>query len=349
MTQDASNDFKDIQLNCLITSDSFRSLILGTFNSSLRKVTIKTFNLDSKDFKIVKHDIISSVDAARTVMEHKNTADHFNSPFLPNLLGSFGERSSFHLFFETAVVTTLESWAQSHHSNKESLIEWLPYVASSVVSAIESLHRAGVIYRSVQPECIHLDAVGKVILFDYGVSKVGCVGGKTFTLCGAHDYLSPEQLTQRGHNEAVDFWQLGLFLFELLAGENPFSAENSNELVVMQKITQFGQLSFSQLTFPSFFPPLLMKLVNSLVVPRPEERLGIVDGGIESMKLHEYFAHTSWNDLPQLPSPLSSYSEEILKGNLVEGIPSEITERWIGSDDQSQTTTWLEEILIELG
>jgi serine/threonine protein kinase len=333
----------------LVTSDPFGSLTLGTFNSSLPNVIIKTFLLDSKDFEVIKHDIVTSVDAARTVMEHKNS-DHFDS-FLPKLLASFGEQSSFHLIFDASVVSTLESWSQYHHStspsSNETLIQCLPYVASCVASAIESLHLAGVIYRSVQPECVHMDALGRVVLLDYGVSKVGCVGGKTFTLCGAHDYLAPEQLTQRGHNEAVDYWQLGLFLFELVAGENPFSAENSNELVVMRKITQFGQLSFSQLTFPEFFPPLLVKLINSLVVPRPEERLEVMEGGAGSVKLHGYFADTLWDDLPRLPSPLFSYAQEIQQEILSEGIPLEIIEKW-NDKDQSQSAAWVEEISREL-
>jgi serine/threonine protein kinase len=352
---DAPSELKDIRLNGLVAADPFGSLTLGTFNSPLPNVTVKTFYLDSRDFKTVKHDIVTSVDAARTVMEHRTATDAYESSFLPKLLASFGERSSFHLIFAASVVCSLESWAQSQHStpsplHKESLTQGLPYVTSCVVSAIESLHLAGVIYRSVQPECVHLDALGRVVLLDYGVSKVGCVGGKTFTLCGAHDYLSPEQLAQGGHNEAVDFWQLGLFLFELLAGENPFSAENSNELAVMRKITQFGQLSFSQLTFPEFFPPPLVKLINSLVVPRPEERLGVAEGGLECLKLHEYFAKTPWGDLPRLASPLSAYCEELQRESLSadEGIPAEIVEKWNGSDQSQPSAAWLEEILSEL-
>jgi protein kinase A len=121
------------------------------------------------------------------------------------------------------------------------------------------------------------------------VSKVGCVGWKTFTLCGVPDYLAPEQLSQRGHNEAVDYWELGLLLYELLARENPFSATNPNELAVMHKITQFGQISFSQLQFPESFPHRLIQLINRLVVPIPEQRLGVMDGGSELLMRQEYF------------------------------------------------------------
>jgi serine/threonine protein kinase len=220
-----------------------------------------------------------------------------------------------------------------------------------VVSALEGLHAAGIIYRSVQPEGIHIDAMGRIVLVDYAVSKVGCVGWKTFTLCGVPDYLAPEQLSQRGHNEAVDYWELGLLLYELLARENPFSATNPNELAVMHKITQFGQISFSQLQFPESFPHRLIQLINRLVVPIPEQRLGVMDGGSELLMRQEYFHEIVWSELAQRPSPLREYAEEMRVENLAEGLSSDITEKWQaaeGSSSRIRSATWMEELLREL-
>jgi hypothetical protein len=363
--QDAPKEFKDVQLDCFITADSFGSLALGTFGSSAPNVSVKTFLLDSKDFESVKHDIVTATEAARTLNQwlltetsnqtaDQTTAIQLASTFLPKLLTSFCEPSCFHLVFDTPVISTLEAWSQYQHSTstgKDELLQSLPYVGSCVVSALEGLHAAGIIYRSVQPEGIHIDAMGRIVLVDYAVSKVGCVGWKTFTLCGVPDYLAPEQLSQRGHNEAVDYWELGLLLYELLARENPFSATNPNELAVMHKITQFGQISFSQLQFPESFPHRLIQLINRLVVPIPEQRLGVMDGGSELLMRQEYFHEIVWSELAQRPSPLREYAEEMRVENLAEGLSSDITEKWQaaeGSSSRIRSATWMEELLREL-
>lgn len=345
--------FEEIQLACFVTTDVFGSLGCGMFNSSIPNVSIKTYILDSKDFESVKDDIMTAVEGARAMGDFiENNGSNCYS--LPLLLASFCEQNSFHMVFNDTVVSNLEAWSQylsSTPTGKSDLVKGLQFVAACVVSAIDAFHRAGIIYRSVQPECIHINDSGKVILFDYGVSKVGCVGGKTYTLCGVPDYLAPEQLTQRGHNEAVDFWQLGVLLYELLALENPFSSGKSNDLGIMLKIAQYGKSSFSELPFPEIFPPALIALINSLVVPKSDQRLGMLAGGIDLIRSHGYFEGISWSSLQEVTSPLADYAKDIHAENLREGIPTGITEKWNLSDPSSsrvRSASWMEDLLDDL-
>lgn len=90
------------------------------------------------------------------------------------------------------------------------------FYAANLVLAIEYLHARDVVYRDLKPENILLGADGYVKLADFGFAKQ--VKDRTYTVCGTPEYLAPEIITASGHGKAVDWWALGVLLFELLAG-----------------------------------------------------------------------------------------------------------------------------------
>ncbi len=142
----------------------------------------------------------------------------------------------------------------------------------------------GIIYRAVQPDAVFITASGKIMLLDYRVSKIGGVGGRSFTICGVSDYLSPEQISQVGHGAAVDFWSLGVLLHELTLGSHPFSMPG--EVATYSKIASYGTNTFPDLPFPDSFPMKTRALINKLIVATPEARLGAGYGGFSGLKKH---------------------------------------------------------------
>eukprot|EP01036_Dinobryon_divergens_P032547 gene32547-42160_t len=168
-------------------------------------------------------------------------------------------------------------------------LDMIWYSMVCLVSALETLHESLVVYRAVQPESINVDSAGRLVLADYRVCKIGLSGGeRTFTVCGAADYLSPEQVSQVGHGYPVDLWGVGVLLYEMAVGSHPFSS--NSEVATYTRISSFGSKSFSVLKFSESCPTDVKSLINQLLMPTPEARIGSGPRGFAALKRHPFFS-----------------------------------------------------------
>lgn len=97
------------------------------------------------------------------------------------------------------------------------------FYTAEIVMAVEHLHKCGIVFRDLKPENILLEEDGHLKLTDFGLAKENVnsnAGCQTF--CGTPEYLAPEVLVQQSYGRPVDWWCLGITLYEMLTGRHPF-------------------------------------------------------------------------------------------------------------------------------
>jgi serine/threonine protein kinase len=164
--------------------------------------------------------------------------------------------------------------------------------AAELVLALQYLHQLNVVYRDLKPENLLLDSQGHLHLTDFGLSKV--LDGPDIvmhTFCGTPYYLAPEMLVgKKGYTHRVDWWSLGILIFEMLTGQPPFYSNN------MQKV--YEKIVGTEYTWPpdSDASEVAVDLVTGLLQRDPSRRLGTSQGGSRSpdIQSHPFFAKMDW-------------------------------------------------------
>lgn len=163
------------------------------------------------------------------------------------------------------------------------------FYVSQIVLCFEYLHSKSMVFRDLKPENVLVHDNGYLKLADFGFIKQLRGSERTFTFCGTPEYMAPEILLNKGYCQPVDWYALGIMLFELLYGRPPFMHSDTYQL--------FEMTLHEKLKFPKDFDRNAKSLIKKLTKHDLTERYGNLVGGVNDIKEHKFFKGVDWQKL----------------------------------------------------
>ncbi|KDR82896.1 hypothetical protein GALMADRAFT_238533 [Galerina marginata CBS 339.88] len=257
----------EFELMTVIGKGSFGKVLQVRKRDTSRIYALKT---------IRKAHIVNRNEITHTLAERLVLAQ-VDSPFIVPLKFSFQSEQKLYL-----VLAFVNGGELFHHLQREHRFdeERARFYSAELLLALEHLHELDVVYRDLKPENILLDYTGHIALCDFGLCKLNMKDNeKTNTFCGTPEYLAPEILSGNGYDKTIDWWTLGVLLYEMLAGLPPFYDELTDKM--------YEKILNDPLIFGEEFSPEASGILTELLNRDPARRLGVK--GAEEIKRHPFF------------------------------------------------------------
>lgn len=284
----SKEDFENV---CLIGKGGFGKVV------KVRKID----NQKIYAMKIMNKTKISGQRQLQCLVAEKNIMLNDN-PFLIHLHYSFQTNDKLYFVMDYIPGGDMAFHLEQKGRFKENEVRFL---AAEIVLALEHLHSCGIVYRDLKLENILLDGRGHVCLTDFGLSKeLDSVGATTGTVCGTPTYLAPEVLLGQPYGNLIDWWSLGVVMYELFTGMNPFDARDFDAVL--------NNILHSAIIIPDYVPPLAKDLMEKLLQRNPAKRICSGLTGSDEIQNHEFFANVDWKKMmvKQIKPPYIPKGEE---------------------------------------
>uniref|UniRef100_A0A672MLP0 protein kinase C n=1 Tax=Sinocyclocheilus grahami TaxID=75366 RepID=A0A672MLP0_SINGR len=282
-----SLSLQDFRLIAVLGRGHFGKVLLAEYKKSGNMYAIKAL----KKGDIVARDEVESLMCEKRIFETVNSAQH---PFLVNLFACF--QTPEHVCF---VMEYTAGGDLMMHIHADVFTEpRAVFYAACVVLGLQFLHDNKIVYRDLKLDNLLLDTEGYVKIADFGLCKEGMgFGDRTSTFCGTPEFLAPEVLTDTSYTRAVDWWGLGVLIYEMLVGESPFPGDDEEEV--------FDSIVNDEVRYPRFLSSEAIGILRRLLRRNPERRLGSSEKDAEDVKKQPFFRNMDWEALllRKLPPP----------------------------------------------
>ena len=284
---------EDFLLDKVIGRGSFGKVYMVTHKETGKRYAMKA----------LRKDVVRQENMVAHTKSEKEILQKMEHPFIVGLHFAFQTADKLYL-----VLDFLSGGELFHHLKSEGRFSEsrAKLYTAEIGLALNHLHKNGVVYRDLKPENCVLDAEGHVCLTDFGLAKVAVEGQQTYTFCGTPEYLAPEILTGQGHDKAVDWWSLGILLYEMMTGLPPFYSENVNEM--------YNLILRGELRFPDYVSANARSLLTHLLDRDAKRRYGAGPNDFEELiRPHPFFADLDWAAVEsrRVKAPFVPSSEDI--------------------------------------
>uniref|UniRef100_A0A667XJK9 protein kinase C n=1 Tax=Myripristis murdjan TaxID=586833 RepID=A0A667XJK9_9TELE len=278
---------QDFRLIAVLGRGHFGKVLLSEYKKTGTMYAIKAL----KKGDIIARDEVESLMCEKRIFETVNTSRH---PFLVNLFACF--QTPEHVCF---VMEYTAGGDLMMHIHTDVFTEpRAVFYSACVVLGLQFLHDHKIVYRDLKLDNLLLDTDGYVKIADFGLCKEGMgYGDRTSTFCGTPEFLAPEVLTDTSYTRAVDWWGLGVLIYEMLVGESPFPGDDEEEV--------FDSIVNDEVRYPRFLSTEAIGIMRRLLRRNPERRLGSGEKDAEEVKKQPFFRAVDWEALLQrkLPPP----------------------------------------------
>ncbi|NWX73963.1 PKN2 kinase, partial [Alca torda] len=309
---------EDFHCIAMLGRGHFGKVLLAQYKATGKLYAIKA--LKKKD--IIRRDEIDSLNCEKRIFEVVNSSDH---PFLVNMFACF--QTPHHACFVMEYTPGGDLMMRIHEDVfPEHMAQ---FYAACVVLGLQFLHEKKIVYRDLKLDNLLLDAEGFVKIADFGLCKEGIgFGDRTNTFCGTPEFLAPEVLTDISYTRAVDWWGLGVLIYEMLVGESPFPGDDEEEV--------FDSIVNDEVRYPRFLSSEALSIIRKLLRKCPERRLGAGEKDAEEIKIQAFFKEIDWDALfartlkppfvPTLrdPTDISNFDEEFTSQKPILTPPEEV-------------------------
>ena len=231
--------------------------------------------------KIMMKYTVVSRSKTEYVMRERTILKQIRCPFIVLVYGTFQDNENLYIveeFLQGGDMLRMLRYVRSFN------VDLTRFYAAEIVCALSHLHLRSIIYRALKPENIALDGQGHLRLIDFGMAKRLRDGEKTMTLCGTPDYLAPEVILGEGHREPVDWWTLGILLYELLVGKPPFVDKSIPAL--------YHKILTTEVTYAKQIDPIAEDLISLLLIKDQTQRIRL-----DEVKGHRFFEEIDWREV----------------------------------------------------
>jgi serine/threonine protein kinase len=275
----SENKFQLVNINDYELGETIKALNLGKMKIARNKQTKELILI-----KVLKKSKILESKQTTHIFNEINLFPALSHQAIPKFIGANHDEKYIYIATEFVPGGDLYNLLRKE---KTFSLERTRFYAGQIVFFLDYLHNKNIVFRNLKLENLLIDKNGYLKIVDFILAKE--VKDRTYTMCGTASYLAPEIILNKGYGLSVDWWALGILIYEMIGGVDPFSDED-----VMKT---YENILERKLVFSSDFDDGSKSLIKHLLEPDLSKRYGNLKNGVDDIKSHRFFKELNWNKL----------------------------------------------------